>query len=211
MQTILLKLSDAWPLIQNADLLLWRGKGAISEYGRGVHMHASKLAWWDDEWMVLDTTWRHGASCRRLVTDVQHNSGRIDWFQVNKDNLPGYDRDGAVRYMRRLMGTRYGFGNIRLAIARHLPLVARYMTPEIDDDETPTTTPFCSDACSRADRIGGGYDPVPFASDRNTEPTDLARSDFNRYRGTLVADELFEKLSLPQKPRSIFSFLSLAS
>jgi hypothetical protein len=36
-----------------------------------------------------------------------------------------------------------------------------------------------------ADRIGGGVDPVPHLADRLTEPADLARSPFFRYRFTL--------------------------
>ena len=37
-----------------------------------------------------------------------------------------------------------------------------------------------------ADRIGGGVDPVPHLADRLTEPADLARSPFFRYRFTLA-------------------------
>jgi len=36
------------------------------------------------------------------------------------------------------------------------------------------------------DRIGGGVDPVKHLADRLTEPADLARSPFYKYRFTLV-------------------------
>lgn len=45
--------------------------------------------------------------------------------------------------------------------------------------------PYCSEACSIADRLGGGVNPVEFLSDRFTEPADLARSPFYRYLFTL--------------------------
>ncbi len=45
--------------------------------------------------------------------------------------------------------------------------------------------PFCSHACAMADRLGGGVDPVKHLADRLTEPADLARSPFYRYRFTL--------------------------
>jgi hypothetical protein len=37
-----------------------------------------------------------------------------------------------------------------------------------------------------ADRLGGGVDPVENLPDRLTEPADLARSPFYRYRFTLL-------------------------
>jgi hypothetical protein len=39
-----------------------------------------------------------------------------------------------------------------------------------------------------ADRVGGGVDPVPDLANRETEPADLARSPFYRYRFTLAPD-----------------------
>ena len=45
--------------------------------------------------------------------------------------------------------------------------------------------PYCSEACSIADRIGGGVNPVELLSDRFTEPADLARSPFYHYLFTL--------------------------
>ena len=55
-----------------------------------------------------------------------------------------------------------------------------------DDRAVDRRPPFCSHACAMADRLGGQVDPVPQLSDRLTEPADLARSPFYRYRFTLI-------------------------
>jgi hypothetical protein len=56
---------------------------------------------------------------------------------------------------------------------------------DTDDDQLDGRAVFCSEAVSRADRLGGGVDPVPNLADHDTEPGDLARSDFYRYQFTL--------------------------
>lgn len=210
MQTIHLTLSDALPQIRDADLLLWRGTGWISSLGRGIHYHAATAAWWNDDLMVLDTHWRRGGDCRQLANDVHHESGVVDWFEANAVNDAAYDRDGVVRYMRRLLDTQYGFRNVGHAFCHHVPGVRRFINSEIDDDERSNFPPFCSEARSRADRIGGGCDPVPFASDRATEPSDLARSPFYRYRGTLVWDEGAIDKVRPPAAKPIFSVSTFA-
>jgi hypothetical protein len=68
----------------------------------------------------------------------------------------------------------------------HLPLVRWLMTAHLDDAAPDGRPPFCSHACAMADRQGGGVDPVPHLADRFTEPADLARSPFYRYRFTLL-------------------------
>ena len=74
---------------------------------------------------------------------------------------------------------------LTLAAALHLPLVRMFVRPSLDDDQPSRRPPFCSQACVMADRLGGGVDPVPHLADRLTEPADLARSPFYRYRFTL--------------------------
>jgi len=202
MQTIFLNLSDAWSLIQDGDLLLWRGRGLIGIAGRGIHRHAATAAWWGDDLMVLDTHWRRGGDCRQLVNDVRNESGMIDWFEANAIHDPRYDRAGVVKYMRRLVDTKYGFYSIVHAARHHLPIVRLFANPEINDDGENAYPPYCSEGRSRADRIGGGCDPVSFAADRITEPSDLARSSFYRYRGTLVWDDAMQtKTALPLPSR----------
>ena len=76
----------------------------------------------------------------------------------------------------------------RLAAAVVLAVVApgaALARPSLDDEQPSRRPPFCSEACAMADRVGGGVDPVPQLADRLTEPADLARSPFYRYRFTL--------------------------
>lgn len=194
MRRQLISLTDAWDQIQDGDMLLWRGFGLISFVGKGVHYHASKMARWGSDIMVLDMVAARGGDVRLLETDVSRFSGLLDWFEVNPHGLP-YDREGAVRYMRRLVDQPYGYFSLLRASIIHLPFIRRWITSECgDDDFISPYPPFCSEAVAGADRIGGGYDPVPWCPDRLVEPSYLARSDFYRYRGTLVSPELAKEV-----------------
>ncbi len=108
-------------------------------------------------------------------------------YEVNPGNRwPEYDRPRAVRKMRRLAGCAYGYRGLFSAALLHLPIVRLFVTPDTDDRERDRRPPFCSQACVISDRLGGGIDPVPHLADRLTEPSDLARSPFYRYRFTLL-------------------------
>jgi len=183
-----LPLRKAKPLIRDSDLVLWRGPGFLARRGGGVKYHASKLGWWGDDLFSLDTHWRRGGDIRRIETDVAAFSGRLDWYRVNPDDLP-YDRGGALNFMRELVDTPYGWRHLACAACLHLPPIRGTLRPEIrDETKASKFPPFCSEACSGSDRIGGGHDPCPWAADRITEPRDLAESDFYEYGGTLICD-----------------------
>jgi hypothetical protein len=88
--------------------------------------------------------------------------------------------------MRRLAGCDYGYRNVAAAALLHLPLVRLFARPETDDTQPSRYPPFCSEAIAFAERTGGGVDVVPNLADRLTEPSDLARSLFYKYRFTLI-------------------------
>jgi len=88
--------------------------------------------------------------------------------------------------MRKLCGWNYGYAGLIAASFLHLPIVRWFVRPDMDDNAVDRRPPFCSQACAMADRLGGGVDPVPHLADRLTEPADLARSPFYRYRFTLI-------------------------
>jgi hypothetical protein len=178
---------EARPWIQNADLLLYRRRSLISIGGRGEHSHAAKAAWWEDDLFCLEVREICGGRAVTLSSQVERFPGRIDVFEVNPDGRwPSYDRAGAVRLMRRFCGCRYGYGGVALAALLHLPLIRCFVRPDVDDFSPSARPPFCSHACAMADRLGGKVDPVVHLADRLTEPADLARSPFYRYRFTLV-------------------------
>jgi hypothetical protein len=178
---------DARGQIGDGDLLLFRRRGAISIAGRGAHSHAAKAAWWDDVLFCLEIRGWTGGRAVTLSSQVRRLPGRIDVYEVNPDGRwPEYDRAGASRFMRRLAGCDYGYGGLAGAALLHLPVVRWFVRPDLDDSSVDRRPPFCSHACVMADRIGGGVDPVPHLADRLTEPADLARSPFYRYRFTLL-------------------------
>jgi hypothetical protein len=184
---VMAPLAEAQEKIRDGDLLLFRRRGMISIAGRGEHSHAAKAAWWGDELFCLEVTAIHGGRAVTLASQVQQYPGRYDVYQANPRNRwPNYDRSGAVRFMRRLCGWNYGYAGLIVASFLHLPIVRWFVRPDMDDTAVDRRPPFCSQACAMADRLGGGVDPVPHLADRLTEPADLARSPFYRYRFTLI-------------------------
>jgi len=187
----LVRLSQHATTIRDGDLLLFRGRGLISRLigiaGRSEYTHAARAIWWGDLLFCCEVRELRGGRAVTLESQVTRHAGRIDVFETN----PGrrwreYDRRGAVRYMRRLAGCDYGYFGVLRAAIRHLPLWRCLVRPDMNDQQITSQPPFCSQACVMADRIGGQVDPVPHLADQLTEPADLARSPFYRYRFTLA-------------------------
>jgi hypothetical protein len=176
--------------IRDGDLLLFRGRGAIARLvgvaGRSEYTHAARAVWWGNDLFCCEVRELRGGRAVTLESQVRRFPGLIDVFEVNPSaRWREYDRRGAVRFMRRLAGCDYGYLGVLQAALRHLPLWRFLVRPDSDDQHASVQPPFCSQASTMADRIGGGVDPVPHLADRLTEPADLARSPFFRYRFTL--------------------------
>lgn len=179
-------LSDVGHQIQDGDLLLFRRRGLISVAGRGLHSHAGKAIWWNDQLFCVEVREWYGGRAVTLASQVEQRPGAIDVLSANPSNRwPEYDRQAAARYMLRLAGCDYGYRSVLQAALLHLPVVRTFVSPTTEDAASDERPPFCSQACAMADRIAGGVDPVPHLADRLTEPADLARSPFYRYRFTL--------------------------
>ena len=183
----LVRYRDVRSRIADADLLLYRRWGPIAVAGRGIHSHAAKAAWWHEDLFCLEVRELTGGRAVTLSSQVERFPGRIDVYEVNPDDRwPEYNRAGSLRVMRRLAGCDYGYASLIMAAMLHLPVVRWLVRPDVDDEAWERRPPFCSQACAMADRIGGGVDPVKHLADRFTEPADLARSPFYRYRFTLI-------------------------
>lgn len=183
-------LTEAASDIRDGDLLLFRGRGAvarmISVAGRSDYTHAARAVWWGNDLFCCEVRELKGGRAVSLESQVERYPGAIDVFEVNPSNRwREFNRRGAVRYMRRLAGCDYGYRGVWLAALRHLPIWRFFVGADSDDRHVASQPPFCSQACAMADRVGGGVDPVPQLADRLTEPADLARSPFYRYRFTL--------------------------
>jgi len=183
-------LSEVAGQIKDGDLLLFRGNGAIARLiavaGRSDYTHAGRAVWWGNDLFCCEVRELKGGRAVTLESQVAKHPGLIDVFEVNPSlRWREFDRRGAVRFIRRLAGCDYGYRGVWLAALRHLPVWRLWMQADSDDRRVADQPPFCSQACAMADRIGGGIDPVPHLADRLTEPADLARSPFYRYRFTL--------------------------
>ena len=185
------RLSQSARAIGDGDLLLFRGHGLLSHLigsaGRSNYTHAARAVWWGDVLFCCEVRELKGGRAVTLESQVCKYAEAIDVFETNPDGRwPEYDRRGAVDYMRRLAGCDYGYLGVLRAAVRHIPLWRCLVRPDTDDQRVTSEPPFCSEACALADRIGGHVDPVPHLADRVTEPADLARSPFYRYRFTLA-------------------------
>lgn len=186
--------SEAKILIAEGDLLLFQGNPLIAIAGRGRYSHAAKVARWGSDLFCLEVREFHGGRAIMLQSLVERYPGKIDVFESNPNNQwPEYRCHASTRFMRRLTGCRYGWRNVFRAALSHMALTRLFFRPscqDMDDQQVFTQlpgkeTPFCSQAVVMAERIGGTVDPVPQLADRWTEPSDLARSPFYRYRFTL--------------------------
>jgi hypothetical protein len=173
--------------IEDSDLLLFRRRGLISIAGRGEHSHAAKAAWWDGDLMCLEVREWVGGRAVTLASQVAKYPRLIDVYEIDPDQSKGYDRQGAVAFMRRkFAGSKYGYSHVLWASLLHLPVARIFYRPQLRDSDLNGKPPFCSEAVAMADRIGGGVDPVNNLADKFTEPADLARSILYRYRMTLL-------------------------
>lgn len=183
--------------LRPGNLLLFRGRGllalAIQVAGRSSYSHAGMVADWNGVPIALEAT-ASGVVAVTLAERVREYSGRLDVFEANaREQRSDFQRDAAVEYMVRMTGRRYGYPTLARVALFHLPIVRWFIRPSFDDKaghQSPEEAePICSEAVALAYRVGGGVDPVPMLADRYTEPADLARSPFFRYRCTLVEGE----------------------
>jgi len=193
-QIMLVRYGDVRHEIWNGDLLLFRKRriglldAMIAVAGRGIHSHAAKAAWWKTDLFCLEVREFHGGRAVSLSSQVERYPGRIDVFRPNADNRwPDYDADESLAMMRRFAGGDYGYWNVLVTAMTHLPVFRIFVRADRNDDAPfdRKYPPFCSQAVSMAERLGGGVDPVPQLADRFSEPADLARSPFYKYLFTL--------------------------
>lgn len=182
-------LADVRSTIRSGDLLLFRGRGLasrlISLAGRSCYTHAARVVRWGVDLFCCEVREGVGGRAVTLESQVARYPGQIDVFETNPDGrFPRYDRPAADRYMRRLAGCQYGWGGIAKTALLRIPFLRSLATHDFSDASESKRPPFCSQAVAMAERAGG-VDVVPNLPDRFTEPGDLARSNFYRYRFTL--------------------------
>jgi hypothetical protein len=189
---ILMPFSDAAPQIQNADVLLFRGRGAFSDAirasGRSLHSHAA-LAWvvtlnWEPWVGAIETVEGHGGRVMDLRQYVASYPGSVDVYRVCES---GFDADAAVLSgLERIINRPYGKRRLLKTALQYIAVVRYWVQPSHDDLLPFSDNPFCSGAVSAMLRAGG-WDPVKLLADEATTPGDLERADL-RYLFTLTAE-----------------------
>lgn len=173
------------------DILLFRGKGiiatAIQKAGRSTYSHAAMLTYIKSIPCCMEMREFRGGRLVTLDSQVERFPGQIDLYTVREEYLFRYDRRGACRAMLLKCGREYSYAGILSAAANHAFGLRLLAKPNTDDrDQGHDALPeFCSQAVSNAARLGGGVDPVQMASDKITEPADLAQSLLWEPKGTL--------------------------
>jgi len=189
--------SEAMPLIQEADILLFRGKGIISwliqRYGSGVHSHVGIAHWDNGNLQCVEFREFKGGRSVSLKTQVNNTPFGIDVFRAAK--RIDYENDSHVlddikkskitTVMLKLTGLPYGWKNIWKLVKHYLPF-CRLASQNIKDNNA-TKIFVCSTAAAYAYRISY-IDPVPYLADASVTPSDLARSALFEYQFTLQKD-----------------------
>jgi hypothetical protein len=197
METRYVRLDDAAAEgMVDGDLLLYRAGWSLPDFvisraGRTWYTHAARAYRGFKCWRSIETrAWRGGQNLS-LAREVRLYAHRIDVFQPNAGGIAEangchYSAKRAVVWLQQhLVDRKYGWWSIWRASCLHLPIVRLCVRPQTDDEaENGGLLPYCSHAQAMADRYAG-FDPVPNLPDRLTEPGDLARSPFYRYRFTL--------------------------
>jgi len=189
--------SEATPLIQEADILLFRGKGIMSwliqRYGSGVHSHVGIAHWDNENLQCVEFRGFKGGRSVSLKRQVNSNPFGIDVFRAAK--RVDYENDSYVlddttkskitTAMLKLTGLPYGWTNIWKLVKHYLPLCR--LAPQNIKDNNATKIFVCSTAAAYAYRTSY-IDPVPYLADSAVTPSDLARSSLFEYQFTLQKD-----------------------
>ncbi len=189
--------SEALPLIQEADILLFRGKGIISwlikRYGSGVHSHVGIAHWDNGNLQCVEFREFKGGRSVSLKTQVDNSPFGIDVFRAAKRvdyENDSYVLDDTTKFkittiMLKLTGLPYGWKNIWKLFKHYLPFCR--LAPQNIKDNNATKIFVCSTAAAFAYRTSY-IDPVPYLADSAVTPSDLARSSLFQYQFTIQKD-----------------------
>jgi len=194
---ILIPYHEAKNRIQEADVLLFRGKGLISwlikRYGGGVHSHAAMTHWDGDNLECLEFREFKGGRSVSLKSQIETHPDNIDVFRVANlieyggerheltENVAGNITD----VMMKNTGLPYGWKNF-LKLGKHYVPFFRLAEQNMKDDD-PSDVFVCSTAVAYAFRKVYA-DPVPYLADSAVMPADLARSALFKYQFTISKD-----------------------
>jgi hypothetical protein len=208
--TILVPFSKAMTHLKEADVLLFRGVGAISwaikRYSSGIHSHAGMVHRDGEHVQCVEFREFKGGRSVSLKTQVESHPDTIDVFRAvdhlsydsfAMSEITGditgkisrtFEEDTARKVtdiMMDLTGLPYGWKNF-WKLAKHYAPFFRLSEQNVKDT-APTEVFVCSTAVAFAYRTVYA-DPVPYLSDSSVTPADLARSALFKYQFTLQKD-----------------------
>lgn len=198
-----IKYAQAKELIQEGDILLFRGSGIIGtlikRYTGGVHSHVALAHKDGDILECVEFREFMGGRSVSLKSQVDNAPLSIDVFRpVKSISYEEMDANGNVTLIEkkytietasamtediiRWTGQPYGWSNIWKMFLRFIP-GARLFQQNINDDEVAKAK-VCSTAVTVALRRNF-MDPVPYLADDRVSPADLARSPILQYLFTI--------------------------
>lgn len=168
--------------MRNGDILLFKGKGWLSEIIKwktgSAYSHAGLVAWWGERLMVLEAV---GAGVR--ATPISYNlekyKGGIDYFRCTED-ISDSVRSGMLNFAQKQLGKEYDLGRLFgffIKLMRNQPL------QETETATVPSTF-FCSEYVAEVYEQAG-CDLVSTLSSQYTSPDKLANSELLEFVGTL--------------------------
>lgn len=206
MKQKILKYSEAHPLINEADILLFKHGGfpsvgwMIGKYSQSPYSHIGLASREGSEIVCLEFREFIGSRKYPLKQYIEENPRRIDVFRVcYKITIPEYDfghvHDNNITfthnkaklitdYARTLIGKKYSWYLIFGMVASFIPFVRLKQKISFGNDEEETLSFVCSTLVNHTYRR---YytDLVKFLPDAYTKPGDIARSPIINYLFTL--------------------------
>ena len=198
-----IKYDQAKELIQEGDILLFRGSGAIGflikRYTGGVHSHVALAHKDGDILECVEFREFMGGRSVSLKSQVDNSPLNIDVFRpVKSISYEEMDAEGNTKLIEKnyteetasamtediikWTGQPYGWSNIWKMFLRFIP-GTRLFQQNINDDEVAKAK-VCSTAVTVALRRNF-MDPVPYLADDRVSPADLARSPILQYLFTI--------------------------
>ena len=198
-----IKYDQAKELIQEGDILLFRGSGAIGflikRYTGGVHSHVAIAHKDGDVLECVEFREFMGGRSVSLKSQVDNSPLNIDVFRpVKSISYEEMDAEGNTKLIEKnyteetasamtediikWTGQPYGWSNIWKMFLRFIP-GTRLFQQNINDDEVAKAK-VCSTAVTVALRRNF-MDPVPYLADDRVSPADLARSPILQYLFTI--------------------------
>lgn len=207
-----LPFSEARELLQEGDILLFRGSGwtssLIKRASEGKYSHAAVASSHgtngDEIWECVEFREGKGGRTVSLEQTVKDYSGIIDIYRPAssiirlkfdpetreiQERKIIWDGKAVTNMMRRMTGLPYGWRRIFWIAQHKLPIIRWFYSIDsvVDDETQEMIYPVCSTAVAHS-ASSIGYDLLHNRADIATEPSDISRSPLLHYIFTLIKD-----------------------